>query len=39
VRTLVTAELNGSVEFRSHAAAQGTAAVVAMPIKRPRARP
>ncbi|HJQ43988.1 MAG TPA: ATP-binding protein, partial [Jatrophihabitantaceae bacterium] len=37
VHTLVSAELNGTVEFRSHAAAAGTAAVVVMPISR-RAR-
>jgi two-component sensor histidine kinase len=34
VRTLVSAELNGTVEFRSHAEAAGTAAVVVMPLRR-----
>jgi two-component sensor histidine kinase len=37
VRTLVSAELNGTVEFRSHADSGGTAAVVALPVGR-RAR-
>jgi two-component system, sensor histidine kinase PdtaS len=37
VRTLVSAELNGTVEFRRHAETGGTAAVVAMPVgRRPR---
>jgi hypothetical protein len=37
VRTLVSAELNGSVEFRRHDEAGGTDAVVVMPLGR-RAR-
>jgi two-component sensor histidine kinase len=37
VNTLVSAELNGTVEFRSHADSGGTAAVVVMPVGR-RAR-
>jgi two-component sensor histidine kinase len=37
VRTLVSAELNGTVEFRSHADSGGTAAVVVLPVGR-RAR-
>jgi two-component sensor histidine kinase len=37
VRTLVSAELNGTVEFRGHADSGGTAAVVVMPVGR-RAR-
>jgi two-component sensor histidine kinase len=34
VRTLVSAELNGSVEFRRHADSGGTAAVVVLPLGR-----
>jgi two-component sensor histidine kinase len=34
VRTLVSAELNGSVEFRRHGETGGTAAVVIMPLGR-----
>jgi two-component sensor histidine kinase len=37
VRTLVSAELNGTVDFRSSADAGGAAAVVTMPVGR-RAR-
>jgi two-component sensor histidine kinase len=37
VNTLVSAELNGTVDFRSHADSGGTAAVVTMPVGR-RAR-
>jgi two-component sensor histidine kinase len=36
VRTLVSAELNGAVEFHSHADSGGTAAVVTMPLGRRR---
>ena len=34
VRTLVSAELNGTVEFRRHDGSGGTAAVVVMPVGR-----
>jgi hypothetical protein len=37
VRTLVSAELNGSVEYRRRADTAGTAAVLRMPLAR-RAR-